>query len=418
MLKEYQRTARSQDQILTRRQLYLKGLGFGADPFAQPVAEQEAARTLPGAVNFFDYFCDPMVEIDGGLTRRLSRSDLIQPENLFLFAEPGMGKTALRLALAGDCRLNPDAWAINWVLGESIQVTQLADDYANWLAKTIALDFFITIVERFSVSYERQVQSRMAQWLGWYLKLGGKPLQALARQLVESDNLDPEWGLGRYWSSVGRSPINYVPHSTALGLVLRESLALLDKLPPSPVGWAAVKAALRRAKNWGLNNALILVDGVDAHDRNVEAMMGLLRPLLQHLPQLTRLGVYFKFFLSDSASERLLRPRIEKLIAQKRLNLQALYANIIWNEGSLKQMLAQRLRAAGVQEQDLDGWSAEGLEGLTARLIQRTGCSPRCLLQAISTLIDVHVEHNPDTVLFNERDWQAMQRRLGSECVR
>ncbi len=384
------------------RTKYLREAGLSTDPFITPVAELELglAQDIP---TFYSFYSPPNLMTLSEQSIRLQ--DLRQPQHSFVYGEPGSGKTTLRFALEAECRaVLADDLVVTYTLGEDVQAPLSAEDHGNRLARAVAIDLFIQVVERFdprTYPNAQQVEALKRQ-----IAIGGVHLYRLIRTLIDSPRPKARAGLGTYWSFLGRSPVRYIPSSQSLLDLLNDCLH--DLVPVAPVlqGWESVWQALAAARLWGFERALVLIDGVDTRDRDEQAMSELIRPLLAQLKIIQDRNLFFKFFLP---------PELQNLIAvfmqtiSPPLKFPALEAKIIWVGESLQQLLVQRFRSAGSYFTGfVDLTEKDFSSKVDDLIIEKAAGSPRRMLQLASALIDAHIAHSPTEDRIREADWAAM----------
>ncbi|MDW8226433.1 MAG: hypothetical protein RMJ60_01380, partial [Anaerolineales bacterium] len=155
------------------------------------------------------------------------------------------------------------------------------------------------------------------------------------------------------------------------------------------------------AHAWGFRPIFVLVDGVDSQERDLDFMQALLYPLFEQLATVQSKNLFFKFFLPSELKEV-----AEKAI--KDLYPHPVFSIMIeWDDPSLSSLLTQRLRTAAPSRRypGLDSLAKPGLD-LEQKVIQAAKGSPRRLLRLVSALIDAHILHQPDALLFDQVDWE------------
>lgn len=392
-----------------KRGIFIKSLGLNHDPFETPVAEQELARVQDV---FYSYYSPPSPP---SAQEELIKS-LHRPQHAFVFGLPGSGKSALRLTLDADCRTVLDGTlAITYILGEDLDQPMSLEEHGARLARALTIDLTLAIIEQFNPlnpsPTEKQIRALQRQ-----IQIGGRQLQRLLRILLEKLEpldqaaLDPIWGISRDWKNIGKAPVKYVGGSEELGILLKK--LLLPTKAEKVAGWDAFWQGLIAAREWGFTRFLVLIDGVDTEQRTAEAMMTLITPLFEVLRQIETGEVFLKFFLPLELNENVrtyLRSHYRDLYST------AFFPIIEWDDKTLRQLLAQRFRAAsprsGPRYTGLDSLATPNLN-LDENVIRAAGRSPRRLLSIISDLIDVHTDRDPDSLKFSVEDWEKCQRKL------
>lgn len=385
---------------------FIQYFGLTHDPFETPVAEQELARIQDV---FYTYYSPPASQEE--LLSRLRTSS-----HAFIFGVPGSGKSTLRLMLDADCRTVLDGTLpITYLLGEDIQRPLTAQEHGERLARALAVDLTLAVLEQFNplkpFPTSEQIQSLREQ-----VQVGGRPLKRLLRTLLRKirgeEQADSTWGLSKDWHIIGKAPVKYVSASAQLGELVT---ALLEETPASaaPRGWEMFWQGLETARLWNFSRFLLLVDEVDARQRETDEMTALIAPLLEALPQMETRQVWGKFFLPPELKETV-RPLL-KTRYHKDLNSPSVFSIMIeWDEKALQQLLTQRLRAArpalSPPYAGLDNLARAGVN-LEAKVIQAAQGSPRRLLKTISDLIDIHVHRTPDSPLLSQEDWEEYQQK-------
>ena len=207
-----------------RERLYLKTIGITrSDPFVMPVSEQELefsqSAVSDGArqPSFFDLVAPPPLHNLPHMSIDESLKLLREPRTSFIYGVPGSGKTTLRLALDAYLRQKPDRTLS--ITYRYFPIKPTADHHWHALAKELAVDLFIQIVEQFE-SFRNptpeQIEALRAQIVV------GKLTHLVDRIL---DNPEPSslWGLSAYWPSVYRATVRRVASSPAVLDLLHQS---------------------------------------------------------------------------------------------------------------------------------------------------------------------------------------------------
>lgn len=391
---------------------FIKKIGLNHDPFETPVAEQELTRVQD---RFYSYFSAPLLSSSQeGLLRRLRK-----PQSSFVFGEPGSGKSTLRLTLEADCRTVLDGTlAINYALGEDIKRPLSHEEHGARLARALTVDLTLAIIEQFSPLHpptSNQIESLKRQVL-----TGGRQLQRLLRTLLEKmalleeSAMDPVWGISQVWKVIGKAPTKYVGASKELENVLRELILPNQR---DNLSWDDFWYGISVAQEWGFKRFFILVDGVDARQRTPGAMLGLIAPLLDIIPSLEEKNIYPKMFLPVE-----IKHGVKDYLGAhlKGLPFEMFFSIMEWDDIAMRRLLAQRFRAAmsgsGPYHAGLDSLATPNLN-LDEKLINAAEGSPRRLLGIVSNLIDVHLERDPDSIQFNQKDWETCQKKLETDAA-
>ncbi|MCA9922922.1 MAG: hypothetical protein KC421_11145 [Anaerolineales bacterium] len=409
----------NEQAIFYTRGNFIKQLGLHWDPFIEPVAEHELIQTArqPGQVHGtplpLAYFVPPTGELGEEILPVLrSASDA------FIFGEPGMGKTSLRLALDATCRRVPDGTlTVTYLMRENIDGVHSWESHVAHLGRELAVDLFLQVLEQFTpggkVPTEQQIQH-----LGQILALGERPLHRLAQAVVQKPIPEGIMGLAHHWHKVDRLPIRHVARSPELLALVAHALDIANKTTKRLKGTHAWEFCLETARLWGFHQVFIFVDGVDTWHRTPEQMFNLIEPLLHQLEFWKGESIYGKFFLPLEMEHDILQFQSKYLSALPKPHV----IDLKWDEAGLRRLLAARFRAGKARRVgfndlvDLE-WNAD----LDQLLLDAADGSPRRLLSLISRLIDKHVEatsadlltqqksvssYNPEAFLITEKEWQ------------
>lgn len=393
------------------RQVYLLNtLKLSHDPFANPVAEQEINCGQPEP-HFFAYYTDPQTsDFDQPIPQTLR-----QARNGLIFGEPGSGKTTLRYTLEAECRAVPDrTLVVTYELSDALTQPPTAAEHWRNIAQELAIDLFIQVIEQLdtfdppTAGQKQHFQQQMA--LAW------PRLHRVVAQILKEDLPKTENGLAGLWWSLRRPAIRYIHPSAKIYNLLSECLPTQSGLNPQavaqaaasyPSGEAMLKAGLAAAAVWGFKQVFVLVDGVDAHEREVEAMSALIAPLLAHLAHWQAEKLFFYFFLISEMQAPLLENNGQAL---SQLPFPPLRHVIEWDEDRLSALLQQRFRAADSRTPGFNALGASNLAGkLEDYLIEAAQKSPRRLLRLVSSLIDAHAQNAPKQPLITIDDWYHMR---------
>jgi hypothetical protein len=383
---------------ISTRLNFLNSIGLTHDPFATPVAEQEAS-SIDDIPTLYSYYLHPKFLSAGDLS--ITEKSLRQMEkNLFIYGEPGDGKTTLRLVLEAECRTQVEkTLAVTYLLGEDIKRPLTIEEHGVRLAKAIAVDLFIQIIEQFN-STEQPVSKKQIEVLQKQVGLGARQIQRLINLILDNNIPNARAGLGAYWGNVGRCAVQYVPKTDAIVEFLQKCLEK-GKEKEVLTDWDLVAQGFYAARLWGFKRILIMVDGVDTRRRTPKAMCQIIEPLFEKLAGLAAQDVYFRFFLPleiKKTIERTLR------IRGRLQNYKYVPIIIKWQEDSLRRLLAQRFSAAGSHMEGLDALAERDLD-VDDKLVTAAKNSPRRLLQLASGLIDIYVARKPGETRISAPDW-------------
>ena len=380
---------------------FLKSIGLENDPFATPVAEQELnLEDIPP--RFYSYFTSPSFENfprEQDLFQRLRALN-----HAFIFGVPGSGKTTLRLILEADCRTRLDnTLVVSYNLGADILQPLSPEQHRQSIARALALDLFVQIVEQFDLLHMTNVSDQVLL-LRQVFSLSGCRLRSVVNRILENPRPNSPAGLGMYWSLISRPAVRYVPFSKPLLDLL--NAARLDKSPCPPPDQSTdpIHTGWEIAKQWGFARMFVLVDGVDARNRTTEWMMALIEPLLHMQKDWGQQGIFLKCFLP----QELENPAQDSLA---NLHLKYIRDRIIWDKEALRALLRERFHSANSRKVDFDAVAGEGLEEKLDNLILDSAEGvPRRLLQIVSSLIDVHIARAPHESKFTHLDWERLRR--------
>ncbi len=390
-----------------QRQIYLlKTLELSHDPFASPVAEQEINK---GDKNqrpyFFSYFVD-----NSGCEKPIWQT-LREQRNGFIFGEPGLGKTTLRLILADEYRATDDrTLVVTYNLGDEISTPYTLDDHRKKITVELAIDFFIQIIERLdemeSFPTEKQISALQRQLsLIWH----STTIRYVIRHLMPRVTSSTPYGIASVWRFLNRPPVRYITPSNRIKRILQYcSDDAIEVIKPAATPQALMAEGLAAAKLWGFDRVAVLVDGVDAHFRSVQQMYNLIKPLLENISLWQRKHLFFYFFLPQE-----LEPQLPPKKQNQTLTYPPFYYTIKWNSNTLAQLIKQRFKAAGSRLYGFNDIAAPEWNGqLEQKIITAANGSPSKLLEVASALIDAHASRAPERLLLTGDDWDAMEEYI------
>lgn len=388
------------------RSALLTRMGFSHDPFSQSVAEIEITG-LSGFANFFSYFTSP--HLTPAPENSTLPQSLRESNHVLIFGRPGSGKTTLRFLLEADCRtVLDDTLVVTLYFGDDIPHHWTAQQYWQALAKNLATDLFLQVVEQFNplshTTTAKQVDALHQQFL-----VGGRPLRRLAERILADPSPNDARGIASYFPAIGKFPIRYIAPAREL-LDLIDSCRSTQSISSSvPDGWEAVQEGLDAAHQWGYERILVLVDGVDNRFRASKEMKGLIQPLLDKLPFWSAENVFFKYFLPVEL-ERPLATLGKDLLSG------GFSATIEWSDDSLRELMVQRFRAAGSRYVSFDQVVDATLPyPLDDQIIRLAHGSPRELLRFASEFVNYLATNTlripepvPQRPIINEASWNRV----------
>jgi hypothetical protein len=385
--------------VTNPRFTFLRSIGLDSDPFANPVAEQELDLTeIPP--RFYSYFTSPNFE---KFPREKIFDFLRASHHAFVYGNPGSGKTTLRLNLEADCRTRLDnILVVTYYLGADIRERLTREQHYRQIARNLALDLFVQIVEQLDWLTINPTLDQIAS-LRQIFYLSECRLRQIVNRILENPHPNLLVGLGVYWDALDRPAARYVPSSQRL-LELLTAARLEAPCPPDDSNDNPLEAGWRIARQWGFRRMFLLIDGVDARERTIERMMMLLEPLLQSLADWEHQGIFVKFFLPLE-----LQKTVQENLAN--LHLDYIEDRIVWDKEALRALLRERFRVANSIKVDFDSLAGEGLEGKLDDLILDSAQGlPRRFLQIVNGLINVHLARAPQADKFTILDWEKLRQ--------
>jgi hypothetical protein len=390
---------------------WLEQRGFSGNPFGIYQAELEERLA--------EYF------VPTGYYDEIKGSAEV-PRTIVVFAARGCGKSAHRIMVARDCRPTvsyseilavpyTDFGTLPDKLAQDPKSVGL-DGHLERILRTAASTFLDALVRDASL-----VDALEPEWLG--------RLKFFCMQQPDNPVLDPVYLLDRLRQLAGGdfdpdwNAFQQAWHTGELGGMLKSQpvwdnpvarfLIALSDAHPEPVNIARLSAAERftlfvdLVRHTGLKAIYVLVNRVDevspiADDLALTA--DFVEPLLADLPLMECPHAAFKFFLPMEAQPALAGKTI---IRYDRL----LFREIIWDEGTLAELLRQRLIAfsEGRVESlsDLcDEAEVRRSWNLDQDLVQHAQGSPRNLLRLGEALLWNHTRRSGDSISLALDDWK------------
>lgn len=386
---------------------FLRSLGLNHDPFITPVAEQETSSSDDIPISY-SYYLHPSFTAGKKAVNEITFRTL--EENIFIYGDPGSGKTTLRFMIEAECRTRLEkTLVVSNILGEDIELPLSSDEHGRKLAKSIAIGLFIQIVEQFEPS-KRSLDKKLIDVLKRQIIIGGRHVQRLLSFLLDPGIPNKRAGISAYWRMIGEIPVKYVTKTEALSQLINKCTNYNKMKNEDLTSWDLVAQGFHAARLWGFRRILIMVDGVDTRQRNTEAMLDLIKPLIEKFSGLAAQDVYFRFFLPVE-----LRKTIENHIKTiTNGNLKAVkYRPIIikWQKDDLYKILAQRFSAAGSHLDGFESLADKNLK-IDQKLINEAKGSPRRLLNLASALIDEHLARKPGKSKMSKLDWDKARSRV------
>ncbi len=386
-----------QGALVHARQHYLEHIGLKQDPFIIPVAEQEFAFAgmqdqtdgdLSPSHELFSlsYFVQPYNTFN---PKELFLSTLRQKTPTYVFGDPGMGKTSLRLALEASCRRKPDkTLVVSYVLSQNMENALSIEEHKQLLGNNLAIDLFIQILEQFKPGIDFPNDEQI-QALGMLIWAGGRPLKRLIKQIITTPQPDNFLGLAEHWRMVGRLPIRYVSHSPELLDLLQQAQNSINTTQSQAKQWSSWEVGLNSAQQWHFEQIMLLVDGVDNWHHDPNKMMRLLEALLKETSAFSQQQIFFKYFLPYNLSKP-----IRAFLNNNAMEVDnGIVIDLIWDKQALRRLLMARLRAAGSRRVSLNDLASPNLtEEIDDWLLDQAQGSPRKLLQLMNALIDAHIQ--------------------------
>ena len=407
------------------RERYLETIGLKwPGVFDTPVAELELGQSTndihaTAAVDsarppyFYDFFVEPPLTSSPPIDNL--QKTLRSLGTTLIFGRPGDGKTTLRLALEAYYRRSHSerTLAVAYILQENFNRPPTPLEHRQQLAKVLAIDLVIQVIERFN-PLDRPPTGGQIAALAKQLLIGGTTIQQLVRRVLDEPEPDSIYGLSAHWSLVHRPVVRRVVSSPALLDLLRQTQQVMpavqlaeDRLSE---GWQAMQL-------WGFEQCYVLVDGVDTNTtRSPNFMLRLLQPLFDQLAEFEEHRGWLKFFLplelATAANDRVQRQANQLTIHPISFIMGQ------WQPMDFQRLLAARFRTAGSRRVSWMDLAADDLPGnLDHALVQAARGSPRRYLQLIQALIDAHALRDPLDRYITLDDWVHMQEQwANADC--
>lgn len=382
-------------------------LGLSYDPFAAPVAEQELKRA-EGKPYFFSYYTNPLNPVfDKPLveTLREKRCGLI-------FGRPGSGKTTLRYTLEAECRSVYDrTLVVSYEPGDRKQFPRTADAHWRQIAEELAIDLFIQVVELLDTFGTPTPEQKKLLQLQMALVWKKRQLARTVALLVADDFADnyQDNDASQLWPRLNRTSVQHINRSAKIVKLLKEIAPAAEDRTGNHPGDELLQAGLAAANAWGFERVFLLIDGIDAYQRDTSEMLSIIQPLLDNFGYWQSRQLYFYLFLTEELEPFLENSYCDEL-NNKGLTFPPICLTLKWDEETLTQLLQRRLQAAGSRLPSFDALTGDDFPySLDASLVEASQHSPRRLLKIVSALIDAHAQNEAHALFITPQDWQRMQ---------
>ncbi len=395
------------------RENYLRALGIKRDPFATPVAELELNSQDPYS-SFYSYFA-PVSPFPNS-NDRLPLEILRDSNHAFVYGATGSGKTALRLAFEENIRKVFDkTFVTTFALDRVREVKWTRALLAQALAREMALDGFVQIVEQFS-RQTNPLTPKQKRAFQYQFQGSGCQLSRVVELMLDQSKPEGSAGIGAHFPNIGRHPVRSVEATPKLLQFLRASRPTHRIQKRSANAATALRREIQSLHNWGFERILILVDPVDSNIHTTDAFskqesfnewqIGFLNLLLQELNPFEEQNVFVKFFLPPE-----LQPHIAETLRRNPLKTQPFETTITWTPNTLRQVLERRFRGVGARYTGFDSFASHELQDrLDELIIQSAHGSPQRMLYVASSLIDAHAFQESEKLNIRLQDWHAMRR--------
>jgi hypothetical protein len=318
---------------------------------------------------------DPFRERDAAYDPHLSHylvdsgafADLLKSKPSFVFAPVGGGKTAFRVRLTHACRTGEGERPIFPIVLTTVDPLM---PFLQDLLKSAASEFllhFLYVPQHFE-TLDHDTQQRIYNYVAQ--NLGGDLANHLGQiaSILNKIEVDGDWcALVESFDPAACSL--YIPPNLS---EIRGFLRRLEQIAPSESEDRSLKwwfTELRMLTlRLGYQEIFVLIDGLDAYletQRDPERALELLKPFLDAALPWTKRNIYLKLFLPIEL-ENPIRSQHNLLTDS------ATFDTISWKADELRQVVAQRLRAAATQRRvitSLDALSTPGLRDIEDALI-------------------------------------------------
>lgn len=333
----------------------------------------------PFDAKYFDASADPHL-----FNYLVGHGDFVrinQKKAHLIYAPVGGGKTAFRVRLTRECRVNQDGTCIFPIVYRLPSPSQLGTtqptlaQHAPFIGRQIAAELLLTMAfqPRRYVNLDLNDQKFLAAALQAYL-----PLTYYLNQIEQENSLAPlvqavDHTASKLWPE---------PDSDRLGQfiqVMRQHIPSRPSMPPLESMLHFVKDIL------AYEAAFLMVDGVDAHPETAQkptVSHDLIAALLNYTPAWSADHVYPKFFLPDQM-ESILPTHIEPI-------------NIRWTTKKLVNVLQERMAVASNGFfQSMAALGSPGLRGLEieTQLVSVARPLPREVIFLAGRLLLEHISY-------------------------
>lgn len=393
---------------LTWRDRLVQEMGLEFDPFRVGFAEREEEEQYFGEV----YVNPPIrssLAVDGqaSLLARLLRSG-----HTFVFADPGHGKSATRLALEYSLRsakAGAPTLAVRYTpnVRSEFEADQpkTADEHFVAIAGEMLVDLLIQSLERLQLRFhelDRLSDERRHLLLRLYRSSPGslrRTIQAWAGSETPHSSL---------WGGL-RSQVLIREVAPRWQAWLREFVAEARPLQPEAWSWQALAAA---ADTLGFSRVFLLIDAIDEETIDLLRHKAIVKPFVERLGELEDTNVFVKGFLPIGLEQTF---QTEFQPALNGLTVPVELATIPkTTPAHLDAIINQRLGTAARGDasfKSLDWFCGPDVEeSIQERLILLADGSPRRLITLISLLLDDHstggFQHDNQRLTLTSAEWQ------------
>ncbi len=356
---------------------WFQNVGLSVNPFAEIDAGQDPF------IPFYLIDHDQYNSINGTFTS-------------FVFAPPGCGKSAFRVRLARDCRVDKDRrkiFPIVYKLPAFDSQKISPEKHYEVLAMSAAYELLLYVLHHPSVFVDKvdlliEIQRIFAT--NFHINY--------IQQIVDAESIQP------LLDTFDRTA-KFLPNPPKKSDLVFLAQKLQDlRLPDFPVRKIPPKERLDQVvsliiKNLGYESFYVLVDGVDGYvetGNNADSAVDTIDWLLQQNGEWQNNRIYLKYFLPVDLKSALER-RFPLLTSESKI------AVIKWDLDTLTKVIRQRLQeASGGKYSSLRAISALPLRGgkqapeevLAREIVNLSDPTPRNMVMAINVLLTHHVQHN------------------------